>query len=235
VVAEHYHVQLSLIRMQLALAPHAMRCQCHRTLTGRLLNQQQRQYGADHATGPQKQQQRTAVGTGVAGHNLGSVSRGVACSARGGSPAVLRCSKGGAHSDAGLSGVLPLLTTIVLVAICEVTQTAYACHHDTSTVRTDSLGWLDSMQQPQVYLVGGYREPSAVGLQVAACLLQQLHAVAHPVLAVLGSLNTDALGAPWACSLAVYCTSGMPCQVRPVLCACHHHLRCCGVRGARGR
>lgn len=66
---------------------------------------------------------------------------------------------------------------------------------------------LDELHEPELFLLGGYSEPSSVGLLVATRLLECLHACNQRFtirLACLGPVNTcPQSGAPRAWNLAV--------------------------------
>jgi hypothetical protein len=114
-------------------------------------------------------------------------------------------------------------TTCVIAALrCPVTRQLWCAHLDhlpdadhAAQIRSLVCG---SMRQPQLYLVGGYRDdPRLEGPHLAQALLTMLHGMPAAIrlsLCCVGAANTDAGGAPRSRQLAVEAATG---AARPLL------------------
>jgi hypothetical protein len=114
-------------------------------------------------------------------------------------------------------------TCVMLLVWCPVTQGAWIAHLDNHLPQPAAaalLAAVEHMQQPQLFLVGGYQDDKGLGPRLALHCLHLLHqgcaAAVTLRLAVLGAANTRPDGAPFATSLVFdTSTQSLSCGLPP--------------------
>lgn len=111
-------------------------------------------------------------------------------------------------SDRFLLASQDATTCVILLLWCPVTQGAWIAHLDSCLsppAAAALLAAVERMQQPQLFLVGGYQDAKGLGPRLAMHCLTLLHqgcpAAVTLRLAVIGAANTRPDGAPLATSL----------------------------------
>lgn len=105
-------------------------------------------------------------------------------------------------------------TCVIVVVICRKANKAWAAHYDQGSSRGDLSfkRFANCFVEPELYLVGGYAEPSNAGRDVCIHVLKMFHEQMSQTfalqLACIYNANVDEHGAPRSRQLAVHCDSG---------------------------
>lgn len=114
-----------------------------------------------------------------------------------------------------LIGSQDATTCLVVILWCPLSSQAWAAHVDQClssgdmTLLNDSL---QRMQQPTLYISGGYCDQKNLGLSLAQNILQQFHSLSYSIrlqLLCAGSINTAADGSPCVCQLVLDTAEGL--------------------------
>lgn len=113
-----------------------------------------------------------------------------------------------------LIGSQDATTCLVAVLWCPQRRCIWAAHIDQCLSSGDMTlleHSLQQMQQPTLYMAGGYCDHKNLGPSLAQNLLQQFHSLEHQIrlqLLCVGSVNTAADGSPIVCQLVLDTSKG---------------------------
>lgn len=105
-------------------------------------------------------------------------------------------------------------TCLVVLLWCPVTQYIWAAHVDQPLHSKDVAHVttaLQHMQQPQLYIAGGYCNAQALGPRISQHILQQFHSLPAAItlqLLCVAAANTAADGSPCTCDLVLDTATG---------------------------
>lgn len=151
----------------------------------------------------------------LASHDAASSGRIADASTSTGVGSTAHLSEPSTGEDRVFAGSEDATTCVIAVLRCPTTKAVWAAHFDDATIGdTKSIAAaVDQMAQPELYLVGGYDEPSGSGRRACQALLHAFHALLPQQvalkLAVLAAACIDAAGGPATRQLAVDCATGV--------------------------